>query len=82
MEIEGVSWQNEDGSWCLEVSEETYRDIMGDENWGIEKSVRRRCPGVDMPYTIQMDDLLAEYGVMYGNKVRLTIEIEKIKSKE
>ncbi len=77
MEITGISWTNEDQSWCLEVDEETYRKAMGDENWAIEKLVRSKYK--DLPYTIQMDELLAERNIYYGNKVKITIQIEKIK---
>lgn len=80
-EIIGISWKNEDKSWCLEVDEETYKNVMGEENWAIEKLVRNRMPKDDhMPYKIQMDDLLGCHRVYYGNKVKLTIEIEKMKN--
>lgn len=80
-EIIGISWKNEDKSWCLEVDEDTYKSVMGQENWAIEKLVRNKMSKEDhLPYTIQMDDLLGRHKVYYGNKVKLTIEIEKMKS--
>lgn len=83
MEITGIVWETEDGCWCLEVGEKEYRRVMGDENWGIEKSLRRQFPDEKMPWTIQISDLLGELGgVMCGNEVRLNIEIEKLSNPE
>lgn len=78
MEITGIVWQNDDGCWCLEVDEKQYKKIMGEENWIIERSLRRQFPDERMPYTISMNDLLGENGVFCGNEVKLTIDIEKI----
>jgi hypothetical protein len=82
MELVGISWQNEDGCWCLEVDETTYKKVMGAENWYIEKQIRKSCSSNEMPWTIQMDDLLMHKGVMSGNKVRIKMRIERIDEDE
>ena len=78
MEITGISWENEDGCWCLEVDEEEYKKIMGLENWQIEKQVRNSTSGNKMPWTIQMNELLMYNKVFSGKKVQLTIDIKRL----
>lgn len=83
MDVTGIVWENEDGCWCLEVTEQEYKRVMGEENWSIEMRLRRQFPHEKLAWTIQMSDLLGDYGgVNCGNIVRLSIEVEKIKNEE
>jgi hypothetical protein len=79
MEITGIVWEDEDGCWCIEVDETEYKSIMGEENWAVEKALRNQFPTENLPWKITMSDLLMNHKVYSGNKVKLSIEIKKVR---
>lgn len=78
MKITGIVSNTPDEGWVLEVTEPEYKRVMGVENWRLEKQIRATFPDEPMPWIIDMYTLVMKKGILYGNKVKMEIDFEKM----
>jgi hypothetical protein len=64
-------------TWCLDVTEEEYRRVMGENAYQTEKAYRDDpdlCYKQGVPWRLYIDDLLKALGVLDADRISLTID--------
>ncbi len=66
--------------WCLEVTEEMFRSVVGESAWGAETHWREKLVEQNAPWLLYPDAILDALG--YGPDEQIDIEITRLDSEE